>query len=273
MNKTYGDLPPDLNQVIEKGLKFSLVTPGFLGENEARFLGLLAAATPAKGAIVEIGSFKGKSTVMLASVADKYALGPVVAIDPHQGLSYLGPQQPQQDPTFEEFLSSLKSAGVEHAVEFHRAYSRDVAKDWNRPIRLLWIDGDHSYQGCKEDFDLFSPHLADGGIVAFHDTLNVFEGPIRVFVEDILRSDSFGPSGFVHSIAWSQFRPKDGFLFRRSRALLEKRCARLIPFVSRTQPLSGLRKRVYKLHRSRVPRKLMTPKDWLTLLKSAQDAE
>lgn len=262
-------LPDDLHQTIESATHLSLNTPGFLAEDEIRFLGILAACTPASGVIVEIGSFKGKSTVMLATMAGKYGLGPVVAIDPHQGLSYLGPDVPHQSPTFDEFLSSVKSTGFESHVEVQRAYSRDVAKNWDRPIRFLWIDGDHSYKGCKEDFDLFSPHLAEGAVVAFHDTLNAFEGPIRVFVEGVLRSDHFGPSGFVHSIAWSQFRPKDGAAFSRSRAALERRCAKLIPYVLNDAQPRGLRKIAYKLSRSRVPRKLVTPKQWLALLGNA----
>lgn len=218
---------------------------------------------------MEIGSFKGKSTVMLATVAAKYGLGPVVAIDPHEGLTYLGPDAGHQSPTFDEFLVSIKRAGMEQNVEVQRTYSRDVAKNWNRPIRILWIDGDHSYHGCKEDFDLFSPFLAEDGVVAFHDTLNAFEGPIRVFVEDVLRSDRFGPSGFVHSIAWSQFRPKDGATFRGPRAALEKRCAKLIPFVMNGAEPRGLRKKAYKFWRSRVPRRPVTPEKWLALIASA----
>ena len=142
---------------------------------------------PASGTIVEIGSFKGKSTVMLGSLAGRYGLGRVVAIDPHAGLGYLGVETPHQDPTYDQFLSSLKAARVEEHVEVRRSFSREVAVGWDRPIRLLWIDGDHSYQGCKEDFELFSPYLVEGAVVALHDTLNAFEGPIRVFVEQILR--------------------------------------------------------------------------------------
>src|SRR5437660_11889118 len=49
-------------------------TPGFPREREARFRTLAAAAAPADGAIVGIGSFKGRSTVGLASVARRYAV-------------------------------------------------------------------------------------------------------------------------------------------------------------------------------------------------------
>ena len=258
-------VPSDFRETLESATQLALKMPGFLGENEIRFLGVLAACTPAEGAIVEIGSFKGKSTVLLATMAKKYGLGPVVAIDPHQGLSYLGPEAPQQSPTFDEFLGNVKAAGLDANVEVQRAYSRDVAKKWSRPIRLLWIDGDHSYKGCKEDFDLFSPFLAEGAVVAFHDALNAVEGPIRVFTELVLSSDSFGPSGFVHSIAWSQFRPRDGSAFRERRAALQKLTARLIPFVSGDQESRGLRKIAYKLNRSRVPRKMVVPEEWVAL--------
>lgn len=240
--------------------------------NEVRFLATLAACTPAHGSIVEIGSFKGKSTVALATASAICHSGPVVAIDPHLGLGYYDPNSPHRSPTFDAFLVTLKSAGVDQNVEPHRAFSRDVAKTWKRPIRLLWIDGDHTYNGCKEDFDMFSPFLSEGAVVAFHDSLNNFDGPIRVFVEDVLRSDRFGPSGFVHSIAWSQYRPADGALYREARAQLARGAAKLIPYVAGPQPLTGLRKILYKLTRSRVPRKLISPAAWLKLVSPAAPA-
>jgi hypothetical protein len=116
-------------------------------------------------------------------------------------------------------------------VKSHGAYSTEVASSWNRPIRLLWIDGDHSYEGVKKDLEGFFLHLVPLGVVAFHDALNAFPGPIRVFVEDVLRSDQFGSAGFVHSIAWVQFPPEDGHAFRERRSSLARRASRLIPFV------------------------------------------
>jgi len=72
---------------------------------------------------------------------------------------------------------------------------------------------DHTYRGAKEDFDLFTAHLVKGGVVAIHDTLNAFEGPIRVFVEEILRSDRYGPAGVVQSTSWGQFGRRMGKSF------------------------------------------------------------
>ncbi len=160
--------------------------------------------------ILEIGSFKGKSTVGLASIAQRYGLGPVVAVDPHSAPAVTDFGHGSGQSSWDDFQASLRTAGVERTVEAHRAYSRDLARGWSRPIRFLWIDGDHTYRGAKEDIDLFRPHLVPGAIVALHDVLHTFEGPVRVFAEDLLDSDEFGPAGLCGSIGWAQYRPNDG---------------------------------------------------------------
>jgi MMP 1-O-methyltransferase len=259
-------LPPDIDSVIEKAWQATKDVPGFLGENEALFLGLLAACIPARGAIVEIGSFKGRSTVMLAMVASHYGLGPVVSIDPHTHNLTTGFDSSALPSTYDDFEASLGKAGVTEQVEIHRAFSADVSGTWKREIRFLWIDGDHTYEGAKSDFDGFIPFLVPGGVVALHDALNVFAGPIRVFVEDILRSNRFGPAGFVQSTAWGQFRPADGAAFAGAREKLERRAARLLPFVQKNGQLRGLEKIRYKLNRSQVPRTAMASSDLARVL-------
>jgi MMP 1-O-methyltransferase len=261
-------IPADLETVVNDAWKETHKVPGHLGENEARFLGLLAACVPARGAIVEIGSFQGRSTVMLAKVASHYGLGPVVAIDPHNSPILLDHQANPQASSYQDFLGSLRAAGVTNHVESHVAYSTDVAKSWNRPIRFLWIDGDHSYQGAKKDLDGFLPHLVPLGVVAFHDALNAFPGPIRVFVEDVLHSDQFGAAGFVHSIAWAQFRPEDGHTFQERRSSLARRASRLIPFVESGNELRGLAKKRFKLNRFRVPHSAIEARKWASLVDS-----
>jgi predicted O-methyltransferase YrrM len=261
-------IPADLETVLNDAWEVTREVPGHLAENEARFLGLLAACAPARGTIVEIGSFKGRSTVMLAKVASHYSLGPIVAIDPHNSPILLDHHANPEASSYQDFLDSIHAAGVSNHVESHLAYSTEAANSWNRPIRLLWIDGDHSYEGAKKDLDGFFPHLVPHGVVAFHDALNAFPGPIRVFVEDVLRSDRFGPAGFVQSIAWAQFRPEDGHTFRERRSSLASRASRLIPFVENGNELHGIAKRRYKLNRFRVPHSAIDAGEWASLVDS-----
>lgn len=266
------EVPSDLEHVLAAAWKAARDVPGFLLEDEARLLGMIAACVRCEGAIVEIGSFKGKSTVMLATVAKHYGLGRVVAIDPHN-FNSAELQEHRKNPdssSYEDFLRNLEKTGVSDYVEPHRAYSSDVASAWDRPIRFLWIDGDHSYRGAKADFDGFFPYVTAQGIVAFHDALHEFAGPLRVFVEDVLRSDRFGAAGFVRSIAWSQFRPADGELFRSQRDALAKTAARVLPYLNEEVELRGIQKILYKLNRARVPRGPVPSAKWVSLLNGQQ---
>src|SRR5215831_17969300 len=148
-------IPPGLEAALDDAWLAAKNVPGFLAEPEARFLGMMAACAPRTGVIVEIGSFKGKSTVMLGKLAQRYGIGPVVAIDPH---NFNNPELKEHRSipgatSFDEFLQNLGNAGVSEFIEVHRSFSMNVAKTWTRPIRFLWIDGDHGYPGAKSDFD------------------------------------------------------------------------------------------------------------------------
>jgi predicted O-methyltransferase YrrM len=237
--------------------------PGHLTEREGRFLALAAAAAPAAGVILEIGSFKGKSTVGLASVARRFGLERPVAVDPHTAPAATDPDLAGQASSWDAFMATLRAAGLSDGVAAHRAYSRDLAGTWSRPLRLLWIDGDHTYAGALEDFRLFAPHLAPGGIIAVHDVLNAFEGPIRVFVEEVLARDAFGPAGVCGSIGWAQFRPADGVAYRHERVALSRRAARLVPLVRDGRAPTGPARWRYKLLRALVPHDPPTPAAWM----------
>ncbi|WP_348262466.1 class I SAM-dependent methyltransferase [Telmatobacter sp. DSM 110680] len=261
-------IPADLDAALDEAWAAAKDVPGFLLEQEARFLGTMAVCAPRKSVIVEIGSFKGKSTVLLGKLAQRYGIGPIVAIDPHtfHNVELAEHRSTPGATSFDAFQKNLETAGVASSIEVHRAFSSEVAASWSRPIGLLWIDGDHSYAGAKSDFDGFIPCVLPNGLVALHDALHEFSGPIRVFVEDMLRSDRFGAAGFVHSIAWSQFRPDDGANFRTQRATLERSARRLLPFVADEQTPHGPSKLLYKLNRSRVPRSLPSQQQWAALL-------
>ncbi|MGE5648372.1 MAG: class I SAM-dependent methyltransferase [Acidobacteriota bacterium] len=255
-------LPPDLDAAIGAAWENARNVPGYIGELEFRALAMLFLSAPKDGVTVEIGSFKGRSTVGLASLAARYGLGPIVSIDPHNAPCATDPDLGGQSSSFDDFQAGLRASGLEGQVEAHRARSSDAARGWDRSIRFLWIDGDHTYAGAKLDFDLFSPWVPDGGIVALHDTLHEFEGPIRVFVEEMLRSDKFGPAGLLHTIGWAQHRPADGARFRGARRRLARRAAGLIPLVAGGRRVTGFSRIRWKIRCALIPHSVLSPAEW-----------
>jgi len=245
-----------IEEVIDSGWQRVASTTGYLSEREARLVMAAAALSPAEGKNLEIGSFKGRSTVGIAYVTRELGLGKVVAVDPHTSPASTDPDLKSRGQTtsYDDFVANLEAAGVLDRVEIRRAYSHDLAREWKDPLRFLWIDGDHTYQGAKADIDMFKPFLADGAIVAMHDVLGTFEGALRVFVEEVLDRDEFGPAGFSGSIGWAQYRPRDGARFRWRRRLLALPARKLIPVARRAdRGLHGWNKFLYKLWRPLAP--------------------
>ena len=54
-------------------------------------------------------------------------------------------------------------------LRWHVALSHEVSASWSAPLDLVFIDGDHSEQGCARDWSCWSPFVAEGGRVVFHD--------------------------------------------------------------------------------------------------------
>ncbi len=162
---------------------------GYLHEIEGYALYSLAARGPGAGAIVEIGSFMGRSTCWLASGSQSATREKVVAVDhfsgspEHQpGASHAVKEIASEGTTYRRFQENLRGAGLAEWVEARRAGSLEAVKTWEGPIRLLFIDGDHSYEASRADFDAWTPFLVEGGLVALHD-VGAWEGVTRFFAE------------------------------------------------------------------------------------------
>ncbi len=162
---------------------------GYLHEIEGYALFALAARGPGEGAIVEIGSFMGRSTCWLAAGTQSASREKVVAVDhftgspEHQpGASHAVKEIADEGTTYRRFQENVRAAGLEEWVEARRAGSLEAVKNWKGPIRLLFIDGDHSYEASRADFDAWTPHLVSGGVVALHD-VGAWEGVTRFFGE------------------------------------------------------------------------------------------
>lgn len=156
---------------------------GFLSESEGQFLYNMAKNCQGKeGVIVEIGSWKGKSTICLGSGSKAASKVRIYAIDPHRDTSahkvFGAPL------TFEEFKKNIQAAVVNDIIFPIVETSKDAAEIFNYPIEFLFIDGEHEYEMVKLDFELWYPKVIDGGFIAFHDYW--FSGPKKVIEKYIL---------------------------------------------------------------------------------------
>lgn len=268
MQSVAGRLPHGFEQFTSDLLKEMETVEGYLAPNEMRFLALMAACPTADGEILEIGSFKGKSTIILAKSAALAGSDVVNAVDPMTAPSETDPDLRGQASSFDDFTRNITEHDVADRIRFHKTFSFELAKTWKNGLRLLWIDGDHTYTGTKLDFDGFAPHLVDKGIVAIHDTLHEFEGGARVFLESVLRSPNFGACGFCGSIAWAQYRAdaRDAEKYSARKRSLATKLERLLPFLTHGN-LRGLEKKKYKVFRWMIPHAAVEPKKWLDEVK------
>lgn len=134
------------------------------------------------GPVVEIGRFKGGSTFIFAS-----AMRELVELWSYDFHVALRPDMPGEQLDA-ELRAALERYGLAHKVHLIVADSR-TAEPPKRPIEVLFIDGDHSYEGAKADFDRWSELVQVGGHLLLHDAVdtggygNVYPGVAQLVAE------------------------------------------------------------------------------------------
>jgi predicted O-methyltransferase YrrM len=147
---------------------------GWLSDGQARRLWERAHELKPGHQAVEIGSYRGRSAIVLASAAPEGAT--VVAIDPHAG-NDRGPQEihgtrEEGQTDHEAFLSNLERAGVSDRVRHVRRPSSEALGDVEGDIELLYIDGAHRYSFARDDIRDWARRVAPGGTLLIHDSFS-----------------------------------------------------------------------------------------------------
>ncbi|MCC6615934.1 MAG: class I SAM-dependent methyltransferase [Anaerolineae bacterium] len=138
---------------------------GHLDEDEARLL-----YDQACGDVIEIGSFRGRSTCALAAGVKAHG-GRVYAIDPHPDYVDGGGVGVFSHADAGHLLRNIVSMGLEDHVRIINLYSEQVAQVWRQPVDFVFVDGFHSEGAARHDVIQWGAHLKPGGRMAVHDRL------------------------------------------------------------------------------------------------------
>lgn len=173
-------LPPAAARLFELADRVT----GFMPADEGRALYDAAVTYLRDGVGVEIGTYCGKSTVMLGAAA-QHTGGVLYTIDHHHGSEehQLGWEYHDSSmvdevtglfDTLPTFRHTLDAAGLGDTVVGVVGKSPVVARSWRTPLQFLFIDGGHTDAAAQQDFDGWARWVAVGGALVIHD---VFPDP------------------------------------------------------------------------------------------------
>jgi predicted O-methyltransferase YrrM len=193
-------------------LDAALEIDGFTSPVELSLLYHLSLLTET-GAVVEIGSYLGRSTVVLARAAADCGRGgreQVVAVDPHEGVLGIADEEPRD--TKADFLRNLDRAGARSDVRLMHMTSANAAKAWRGdPVGMLFVDGLHTREAVLEDTRGWTPFLTPDASVVFDDFLSSpgvraavrelrADGAVRGSAVIVGKMVAFGPPHLLRSV-------------------------------------------------------------------------
>jgi hypothetical protein len=147
---------------------------GWLSAAQATDLFESAQGLPDGAVAVEIGSYQGRSTIVLASALA--GRGSLVAIDPHAG-NDRGPQEIEGERAegqadHERFVANLDRAGVGGSVRHVRLPSQEALAEVGTEVDLLYVDGAHRFGPARADLERWGERVRPGGLMLVHDSFS-----------------------------------------------------------------------------------------------------
>lgn len=167
---------------------------GWISPGEDAELYAVALGCQKDHVIVEIGSWKGLSTIIMATASKRSNGVQIYAVDPHHGGNQ-GIPSAASIPTLDAFMANIRKYGVENLVTPIVNVSEYAAKYIlkNKKVGVVFIDATHTYEEAKKDFGLWYPILAVGGTMVFHDSTSDISFPecMRAVRECVVNSGKF----------------------------------------------------------------------------------
>lgn len=167
---------------------------GWMAKKECRWL---AKRARERQRIVEVGSWKGRSTEILTANTP----GHVWAVDTWQGTPddpgqhALYPEAVDPDKVFREFRRNMTSAIQRGVLTIVRRPSVEAAAALDakgRRFDFVFIDADHRYESVAADIQAWRPLIIPGGLLAGHDYKETWPGVVQA-VDELVPGVKTGP--------------------------------------------------------------------------------
>ena len=195
--KSSGDHPQEwvkmVFDVFQNGFSSHLrwsIRPSQVPEEITSLVDIVKILAPS--IVLEIGTASGGTLFLWTKTASPDAM--IISIDLPGG-AFGGGYPKERIPYYKSFASDNQKISLLRE-DSHSLVTLDEVKGIidNRKVDFLFIDGDHSYEGVKKDFEMYSGLVRKGGIVAFHDIchhVGVATCNVELFWSEIKNSYKF----------------------------------------------------------------------------------
>jgi predicted O-methyltransferase YrrM len=161
----------------------------------------LARSVPQWQAIVELGVHQGYTALMLSYGARQGNGAHVWGFDPWDTDGNVYGPEFDNEGARKWAQYNVRAKGHTKDVHLTQAFSTDAADSWDgRPVGLLYVDGDHTYLGCRSDILAWARHLAPGAVIAIDDYVigdPDYDG-LRRAVDELVESGYLEPFQLFH---------------------------------------------------------------------------
>jgi predicted O-methyltransferase YrrM len=137
---------------------------GFLNRREAGLLYWAACRCPLPGFVIELGSYKGRSTGIFALAGRQ-----VYAVDAWSSETCCS--DVEANDVFNSFKFNIREMGVGHLVNINRGMTHQIGRRWDKECAILFIDAGHTYEEVRSDLNIWTPNLHPQGFLILHDVL------------------------------------------------------------------------------------------------------
>lgn len=141
-----------------KGL-YQTISPQQEGQEVAELAKIVSDREPET--VVEIGTAQGGTLYIWSRYFDNNKK--ICSIDN-------GPNYSKRTKFFREFTNDTEIVFINSPSQKEETREK-IKNETNKSVDFLFIDGDHRYEGVKEDFEIYSSYVNQGGIIAFHDII------------------------------------------------------------------------------------------------------